>query len=554
MRLARARRPVRPATPGRRESSEADGAPPRRFLLALVLATALGPISVQMFLPALPAIQAGFGVSSGTAQLALSASMLSIAFATLAYGPLSDRFGRRPMLLLGQGLFLVGSAVCAWSPDIRVLIAGRVVQAAGACAGLVLARAIVRDAYPVERLTSVLAYFSVAMAVFPMFTPGLGGLLIDHVHWRAVFVFSLAVGGVACGGVALAVSETRPSRPSSAPVPRAFAGFSAVLSTPVFWGYALAGAFGSAAFFAFISAAPHLVIQVMGRPASEYGAWFIVIAASFMLGSVLAARVSERIGRDRMLVGSALGMLGSGGLLALLSSAGFAHPAALFGPGALLTFCQGAAIPNAQAGAVSGDAAHAGTASGVQGFLQTAMAALFAQAVGSLQDDTPRAMIGFVIGAAAGALLAMAAVRAAGRAAPMPEVASLPAGALLLALRPPVPWRRSRIGGTQGARAPGPRLDGLLSATPGYGGGSPRRSEANCAMPSAIASGSSSRPKWVASGSSARRASGIASAMAAMRRGGVRGSRPPAISRVGVWMPASRSLASWLPRAAKWSA
>ena len=380
--------------------------PSRFFLVALVGATALGPVSVHMFLPALPAIQAAFGVTAGVAQLTLSVSMLAIAFATLAYGPLSDRFGRRPVLIAGQAVFLLGSATCAWAPGIATLVAGRILQAAGACSGMVLARAIVRDAYPLERVTSVLAYFTLAMAAFPMFTPAIGGALIDFVHWRAVFVFSLGVGVLALVAVAFGVWETRPERAPGATGVASGAGV--LLRKPAFWAYAATGAFGSAAFFGFISGLPYLMIQVMGRPAREYGYYFVSLAAAFMLGSLVAARASARVGRDRMLALAVLGMLTSGGSLLALHALGVWHPLALFAPGVLLTFAQGAAGPNAQAGAVSGDPAHAGAASGVLGFVQTFAAAGFAQAVGSFQDGTPLPLSLCVVLAGLGGLLSLA--------------------------------------------------------------------------------------------------------------------------------------------------
>jgi DHA1 family bicyclomycin/chloramphenicol resistance-like MFS transporter len=359
-----------------------------------------------MFLPALPSIRVAFGVSAGVAQLSLSASMLAIAFATLAYGPLSDRYGRRPVLLVGQGIFLVGSAACALAPTIGALVFGRILQAVGACSGMVLARAIVRDAYPLERVTSVLAYFTLAMAAFPMFTPAIGGALIDFVHWRAVFVFSLAVGVLALVAVAFGVWETRPER-ASLPGTKNSSGTRAVLRTRVFWAYAGIGAFGSASFFGFISGIPYLLIEVMGRPAREYGYYFVPLAGAFMLGSFAAARISARVGRDRMLLFSVLGIVISGVALLALHGLRISHPLALFAPGVLLTFAQGVAGPNAQSGAVSGDPAHVGTASGVFGFAQTLLAAVFAQAVGSFQDGSALPISVCVLTAGIGGLFSL---------------------------------------------------------------------------------------------------------------------------------------------------
>ena len=137
---------------------QATPAPPPRLIVVLVLATALGPFAMQVFLPALPAIQAGFGVSAATAQLSFSLSAFAIAVSTLFYGPVSDRLGRRPALLGGLVIYLVGSLLCAAAPSISLLIIGRIVQAAGGCAGLVLCRAIIRDLYSLDRSAAVLAY------------------------------------------------------------------------------------------------------------------------------------------------------------------------------------------------------------------------------------------------------------------------------------------------------------------------------------------------------------------------------------------------------------
>ena len=150
---------------------QATTGPPPRLIVVLVLATALGPFAMQVFLPALPAIQAGFDVGAATAQLSFSLSAFAIAFSTLFYGPLSDRLGRRPALL--------GGLLCAAAPSISLLILGRIVQAAEDCAGLVLCRAIIRDLYSLDRSAAVLAYVTMAMVAVPMVAPVLGGLLVD---------------------------------------------------------------------------------------------------------------------------------------------------------------------------------------------------------------------------------------------------------------------------------------------------------------------------------------------------------------------------------------
>ena len=367
-----------PRAPGPSES--------RLFFPTLAVSIALHPMAIQMFLPALPAIQAGFGVAPGVAQLALSVSIVASGVATLVYGPLSDRFGRRPVLRVGQLLFVFGSVVCGFASGIGVLIAGRALQAAGAVSGAVLARAIVRDAVPGERVPGVLAYLAVAMAVAPTFAPSIGGALIDGFGWRAIFAFSGVVGLGAFLFVSGVLHEThRPGRVA----PR---GFVRLLRSRRYLGYALQLSFASAGFFSFISAFPYLVIDVMGRSATTYGVWFIGLSSFFVGGSLLAARLPAPAAGDRMIfVGC--GFLLAGAAALAVFAPGLGHPLALFGPGALFVFGLGLASPFSQAGVVTVHPDLAGSASGLATAIQMSVAGVFAQIVGSLQDGTATPMI-----------------------------------------------------------------------------------------------------------------------------------------------------------------
>ena len=176
-------------------------------LLAAI--TALAPFSLQIFLPALPAIQASFAVAPGVVQLALSLSILANAVANLAYGPLSDRFGRRPVLLVGLAAFIAGSLGCALAPSIELLIGARVVQSIGGAAGMVLARAIVRDLYDRERSASIIAYLTMAMVVAPMLAPTIGAVLLDVASWRAIFVLATGIGVALSWPIIAMLAETR---------------------------------------------------------------------------------------------------------------------------------------------------------------------------------------------------------------------------------------------------------------------------------------------------------------------------------------------------------
>ncbi len=373
------------------------------FMVLLAALSALAPMSLQIFVPALPTIQAHFAVSTGTAQLALSLSILANAVAALSYGPLSDRFGRRPVMLVGLVLFIAGSAVCAIAPSIALLILGRIVQATGAAAGMVIARAIVRDLYERERAASMIAYLTMAMVVAPMLSPSFGAFLLELFDWRAIFVAVTAIGLLLIWGAQLRLRETRSGGFGGGW--SMLSGAAALVRSPAFIAYILQSTFAISVFFSFVAGAPYYVIDVLGRSATEYGVWFIVISLGFMAGKFVTARLTRRIGLDRMvLTGSCIVLVG------IVAAAGLTvggpwTPAALFVPMVLATFGSGLAIPNAQAGAISVDPLLAGTVSGLSGFTQMLVAALVSQAVGVLQNGTPYPMLGFMVGGAVIALL-----------------------------------------------------------------------------------------------------------------------------------------------------
>jgi DHA1 family bicyclomycin/chloramphenicol resistance-like MFS transporter len=368
---------------------------PTAALMALLAAiTALAPFSLQIFLPALPAIQASFAVTPGVVQLALSLSILANALANLAYGPLSDRFGRRPVLLVGLAAFIAGSLACALAQSIELLIGARVVQSIGGAAGMVLARAIVRDLYDRERSASIIAYLTMAMVVAPMLAPTIGAVLLDVASWRAIFVVATGIGVALSWPIVATLAETR--APEARRIGGTFAGASALLRSGQFWSYVLQSTFGISMFFAFIAGAPYFMMSMLGRSATEYGLWFMLVSAAFMAGNLVSGRFSARIGLDRMvLAGALLALTGAGLALALLLGGAWT-PLALFVPMMAAGLGNGFSVPNAQAGALSVYPLLAGTASGIAGFAQMFVAALVSQAVGMVQNGTPYPMAGFM--------------------------------------------------------------------------------------------------------------------------------------------------------------
>jgi DHA1 family bicyclomycin/chloramphenicol resistance-like MFS transporter len=185
------------------------------FALALAAISLIGPLAVHLFMPVISAVKTALGVSSAIAQLTFSVSLFGMAFATLVYGSLSDRYGRRPLLLSGLVLFLIGSALSAIASSVSFLILGRLVQAVGAGCGITLVRAIAQDVYGANRLIKAIAYLTMAYTLGPMLSPMLGGFLVDTLGWRSVFVFALAFGTAITAVAYLVIFESYP--PSLAP-------------------------------------------------------------------------------------------------------------------------------------------------------------------------------------------------------------------------------------------------------------------------------------------------------------------------------------------------
>lgn len=362
------------------------------FVPILIAVAVLGPVAIQILLPALPAVQTAFGATTGTAQLVLSVSMLALALATLIYGPVSDRLGRRPVLLVALGLFLAGSAICAVAPRLWVLLFGRVVQAVGGAAGMVLSRAMARDRYGPENSAAVIAYLFIAIVIAPMPAPAIGGLLTDAIGWRVNFVFTGAVGFALLVAVLLGLDETLGERPARSGLAGMLAAYGTLLRSRAFLGYALQSAFTVGAFFAFISATPYIVVSVLGRPATEYGLYSLLVSVAMVTGNFGSTRLAGWVGRDRLILsGSVLALLGSGIGLAL-SLRGLWTPVAVFAPGVLLALGCGLSLPNSVAGAIGADPEAAGSASGLSSFLQLVASAVFAQAAGTWQSGTPAPM------------------------------------------------------------------------------------------------------------------------------------------------------------------
>ncbi|MEX2631646.1 MAG: multidrug effflux MFS transporter [Tistlia sp.] len=379
----------------------------RPVTILLILLVAFGPASTDLYLPALPSIARAFGADSGAAQLTLSVFLLGFALAMLAHGPLSDRFGRRPVLFGALAVYLAASLACAFAPSMELLILARFLQALGACAGAVIGRAIVRDVYRPQEAARVMSFLAMAMAVAPALAPILGGWLTTHFGWQATFLALLVFGLVALAGVVLVLPETNLAPDLQAIRPRGLASnYRHLLGEVRFRGYVLviAGSYGG--LFAFISGSSFALIDGLGLRPDQYGYCFSAAVLGYMSGSFGGGRVTTRLGIDRTIALGNVFQL-AGGLAGLaLALAGVFTVASVVAPAALFFFGSGFALPNATAGAINPFPRMAGAASGLMGFLQMAGAAVLGALVGRFQDGGPLVMMAAIAGAGLVAVLA----------------------------------------------------------------------------------------------------------------------------------------------------
>lgn len=368
-------------------------APGRSFSFALALIALVAPLAVHLFMPVIPAVKAALDLSDAMAQLTFSISLFAMAFATLAYGSLSDRYGRRPLLLSGLVLFLVGSIISAVAQSAGALVVGRLVQAIGAGCGITLVRAIARDAYRPEHLVRVIAYLTMFYTIGPMVSPLVGGLLIDTLGWRSVFGFALVVGAAITISAYFAIYETHPPTEAGKDSVGILRSYAALFSRPRFTAYVLQSGFSTGAFMTMAVASASLMKELLHRPSIEFGLYFVLFPVGFFLGNFVSSRIGNRVSNETMvLIGSGLS-LATVIIQAMLLTLGPVTPLALFLPGLFITMAQGIALPYAQVGAMREVPQFAGTAAGVGVFVQSLCGAVFTQLYGLLADGTQMPMI-----------------------------------------------------------------------------------------------------------------------------------------------------------------
>jgi DHA1 family bicyclomycin/chloramphenicol resistance-like MFS transporter len=341
----------------------------------LTVTSTLGMLASTIYVPSIPAIAQALDAGVGCVQLTFVGYLLAFAVGMLVLGPVSDRYGRRPTIIFGLALSALAGLACAMSPTIELLIAARVVQGIGACAGMVVGRATIRDLYGREGAAQIFAGLSVAMTLIQSFAPIPGGFLQEWVGWRANFA---AVVLFAVLGLALAARYVPETRDLSAPAPDLGAmlrGYRTLLGARRFLGYALAAAGAHAGFHIFSAGAPAVLILGMGIRAEDYGFYASLPPIGFLVGSFVSNRLTPRLGVDSLIgVGSVM-LVPAGAAMVALVLLHLAGPYAIVAPMVLICMGSGLITPNAAAASLGVDPKIMGAAAGLASFIQMAGAA-----------------------------------------------------------------------------------------------------------------------------------------------------------------------------------
>nr|WP_314480041.1 multidrug effflux MFS transporter [uncultured Pseudomonas sp.] len=372
-----------------------------RMVLILGALSAFGPLAIDFYLPAFPAMAQAFATDEKHVQTTLAAYFLGLSLGQLLYGPVADRFGRRKPLLFGVTLFTVASLGCAYAPNLDTLILARFVQALGGCAGMVLSRAIVSDKCDPIASAKVFSQLVLVMGLAPILAPMLGGVLVNYAGWQSIFL-SLSLFSAACLlAISLGLPESMPEHIPRQPLSGALRQYLRLLADRVFLGHALTGGIAIAGMFAYIAGSPFVFIKLYGVPAEHYGWFFGANAAGFILMAQVNARLLAKRGPAFLLTRAVWVYLAAG--LALLGMAAI-RPTELWPLLVPLFVCiasLGCILPNASACAMSGQGARAGSASALMGCVQFSVAAGAAALVGLLHDGSalPMALVMSLCGA-----------------------------------------------------------------------------------------------------------------------------------------------------------
>jgi DHA1 family bicyclomycin/chloramphenicol resistance-like MFS transporter len=371
---------------------------PAGLVLLLGALTAFAALSTDFYLPAFPSIGASLGATAPQVELTLAVFFVGVAVGQLFYGPLSDRVGRRRPLLGGLILYTAASIGCAFAPTVEALTFFRLLQALGGCAGIVLARAVVRDRYAAQQTAHIFSMLMLVMGLAPILAPLAGGALLLVADWRALFWALAAFGAVCTVAVALWLGESLPpSVAAQARTESPLGAYLALLRKPRLVGYMLYGAFASSALLTYIATSPDILIRTYGVKPEQFGWVFGANAIGLISCSQINRRLLRRYSYDRILVWSNTWGIVTALLLAVVAATGAAGLAGLLISLFLVIAGMGFNTANTLAGAMAVDPQRAGSTAALMGSCQFTMGALAAALAGALHDGTPRPMAGVVL-------------------------------------------------------------------------------------------------------------------------------------------------------------
>lgn len=360
------------------------------LILLLASLTAFGPLSIDMYLPAFPAIAENLGVPLSSVQLSLASFFVGLATGQIFYGPLTDRYGRKKPLYVGLGIYAVASVVCTFTKNVEMLIAFRFLQALGSCSGVVISRAIVRDLFTHQETAKVFSLLMLVMGAAPILAPILGGQISEHFGWRMIFALLAVISTLCIVLIATFLPETH-HPDQRVHIKDSWKIYGSILKDRNFMGYALAGGAAQAGMFAYITGSSFVFINHFGIPAKSFGWVFGSNAVGLILCSQINTRLLKRLSYDAILekIFVVLAVLG-----ALLATAGILNWGfwGIMIPLFLFIASLGMTFPNSTAGAMATQKKSAGSASALLGTLQYGIAALSSAAVSRLHNGTTMPM------------------------------------------------------------------------------------------------------------------------------------------------------------------
>jgi DHA1 family bicyclomycin/chloramphenicol resistance-like MFS transporter len=388
-----------------------------RLLWLLVAMSAVSSGSLNILVPAIPGLVNKFATDPASVQLTLSIYIMGLAVAQPIFGPLSDRLGRRPVVLMGLGLATLASTAAVFAGSIAGLIGARLVQSLGASTGQTISRAIIRDLYERERAASMIGLVTSVVVFVPMMAPLVGGVLDTLFGWESIFIAVAIISAAVFLWAVIELPETRFASLAPGQQSHFRSDVRALFGSPRFFGFALCAGLGSAPFFSFLGGAPYAVIDMLGRSSAEYGLWFILPSFGFMAGNFLVARLSGRY-TIHVLIWWGIAATIAGCLINIfvyVMLPGW-EMATLFIPQVLIGMGNGLLLPTSVAGAVSIRPQVAGTASGLTGFIQMSIGAGAAQLsgyiIGGSYTATPMLVLMLCFGIATGVAVFVLARRA----------------------------------------------------------------------------------------------------------------------------------------------